>query len=316
MYFDDFTVTHTKSPIVASDDYYPGGALFNSYTRENSALNKYKYQSKEFQTDLGIEIHDFGPRWYDGWILRTTTHDPHAENYHAWSPYSWALGNPIRFSDPTGMDPEDPISIGTLFTKAVEAVTDFVSYHFGDGNDGSAESAANLGQAHSTLEAASAEAQTMKAEMQDAVAKTPFASIGNWMDAQQSKTGGEAAGHFAKGMVNLNQLGGGAGKSGNSSLQNAGRAGRQPRLKELANDPKVSSADRGWIKNEMRHIEFGNRKTIRMPGNSRNSNAVTNPGKVLAHPKGQRAKDGHSYKNAKIQDNDLHKLEHKHEGYK
>jgi hypothetical protein len=39
------------------------------------------------------------------------------------------------------------------------------------------------------------------------------------------------------------------------------------------------------------------------------------PGKVLAHPKGQRAKDGQSYKNAKLQDTDLHKLEHKYEGY-
>lgn len=40
------------------------------------------------------------------------------------------------------------------------------------------------------------------------------------------------------------------------------------------------------------------------------------PGKDLAHPWGQRAKDGHSYKNAKLQDKDLHRLEHKHEGYK
>jgi hypothetical protein len=72
------------------------------------------------------------------------------------------------------------------------------------------------------------------------------------------------------------------------------------------------SADKGWIKNEMRHIENGNRSTVRLPGNSRNS---TGPGKVLAHPKGQRAKDGHSYKKAKLQDTDLHKLEHKHEGY-
>jgi len=35
----------------------------------------------------------------------------------------------------------------------------------------------------------------------------------------------------------------------------------------------------------------------------------------LAHPRGKRAKDGHSYKDAKLQDADLHKLEHKHGGY-
>ena len=95
----------------------------------------------------------------------------------------------------------------------------------------------------------------------------------------------------------------------------SGRSGKQARLRELANDPKVSSADRGWIKNEKRHVESGNRKTIRMPRNSRNS-SHTEGGSHLAHPKGQRAKDGHGYENAKIQDSDLHRLEHKHEGYK
>lgn len=81
----------------------------------------------------------------------------------------------------------------------------------------------------------------------------------------------------------------------------------------MADDPKVGSSDRGWIKNEMRHIETGNRKTIRNPRNSRNSRER---GTELAHPRGQRAKDGHSYKDAKLQDVDLHKLEHKHNGYK
>jgi hypothetical protein len=94
---------------------------------------------------------------------------------------------------------------------------------------------------------------------------------------------------------------------------NGGRSGKQQRLKELGDDPKVSSSDRGWIKNEERHIKTGNRKTIRNPRNSRNSKGR---GTELAHSKGKRAKDGHSYKDAKLQDADLHKLEHKHEGYK
>ncbi|GBC59405.1 hypothetical protein DENIS_0344 [Desulfonema ishimotonii] len=94
--------------------------------------------------------------------------------------------------------------------------------------------------------------------------------------------------------------------------KNLGRTGKQARLRELANDPKVSSADRGWIKNEIRHIETGSRKTIRLPGNSRNSKQG---GKVLAHPRGKRAKDGWGYEYSNLQDTDLHKLEHKYEGY-
>lgn len=76
-----------------------------------------------------------------------------------------------------------------------------------------------------------------------------------------------------------------------------------------------SSADRGWIKNELRHIEYGNRTSIRNPRNSRES-PHTEGGTVLAHPRGQRAADGHSYGKAVLQDSDLHKLEHKYEGYK
>jgi len=103
----------------------------------------------------------------------------------------------------------------------------------------------------------------------------------------------------------------GSGQSGGGSQPsagagpNAGRTGKQGRLKELAKDDKVSSADRGWIKQDMNSIARGNRKRVRVP-----------PGKVLAHRRGSRAKDGHSYKESDLQDVDLHKLEHKYEGYK
>ncbi|WP_416336221.1 polymorphic toxin type 8 domain-containing protein [Chryseobacterium flavum] len=97
------------------------------------------------------------------------------------------------------------------------------------------------------------------------------------------------------------------------ALSKAGRSGKQARLKELGDDPKVSSFNRGWIKNEIRQIRNGNRKTIRNPRNSRNSKSR---GTELAHPRGKRAKDGNSYKDAKLQDADLHKLEHKYGGYK
>lgn len=140
VYFDDFKVTQIKSPVVASDDYYPGGALFNSYTRENSVLNKYKYQHKEFQTDLGLELYDFGPRQYDGWLLRTTTQDPHAENYYDWSSYSWAFDNPVRYGDPTGKDPIDK-ALGFLSAVldnalgGVSPLREMAASHINDAND-------------------------------------------------------------------------------------------------------------------------------------------------------------------------------------
>jgi RHS repeat-associated protein len=81
-----------------------------------------------------------------------------------------------------------------------------------------------------------------------------------------------------------------------------GRSGRQERLRELGNDPDVSSADRGWIKNEERHIETGNRDTIRNP-----------PGRDLAHERGREAAKGYSYEHSNLQDRDLHRTQHKYD---
>ena len=81
-----------------------------------------------------------------------------------------------------------------------------------------------------------------------------------------------------------------------------GRAGKQAKLKELATDTKVSSADREWIKQEMNQIERGTRTSIRNP-----------PGKDLAHERGREAAKGFGYQNSNLQDRNLHKLQHKYD---
>jgi len=102
VYFDDFE--HVKSPVIQSDDYYPFGDPFNSYSRENSVANKRLYQGKEYRDDLSLNIYDSDWRQYDPWGVRTTTMDPHAEKYFTQSPYSWSANNPIKFIDPDGRD--------------------------------------------------------------------------------------------------------------------------------------------------------------------------------------------------------------------
>jgi hypothetical protein len=84
------------------------------------------------------------------------------------------------------------------------------------------------------------------------------------------------------------------------AAKNIGRAGRQERLAGIATDEAASSADRGWIKNELRQIEHGNRDTIRNP-----------PGKDLAHERGREAAKGYSYEHSNLQSRDLHKTQHK-----
>jgi hypothetical protein len=85
-----------------------------------------------------------------------------------------------------------------------------------------------------------------------------------------------------------------------ASLAKQGRAGRQQKLKELANDPKVSSADRGWLKQDSNAIIRKKRTTLRVP-----------PGKELAHKRGFEARKGFSYQHTNLQGKDLHKLQHK-----
>lgn len=86
------------------------------------------------------------------------------------------------------------------------------------------------------------------------------------------------------------------------NLLKKGRSGKQTRLKELGNDPKLGKADKGWIKQEQNQIKRGKRSTIRVP-----------KGKVLAHPRGKEAAKGYSYKETQLQLESNHKLQHKYD---
>ncbi|HTJ49273.1 MAG TPA: RHS repeat-associated core domain-containing protein, partial [Cyclobacteriaceae bacterium] len=103
VYFDDFKITHRKSQIVQSDDYYGFGLSFNSYTRENSVAQNYLYNGKEQINDLGLDWADYGARMYMPEIGRWGVVDPLSEQSRRWTQYNYALNNPIRFIDPDGM---------------------------------------------------------------------------------------------------------------------------------------------------------------------------------------------------------------------
>ncbi|CAM3879449.1 RHS repeat-associated core domain-containing protein [Litorimonas haliclonae] len=83
-------------------------------------------------------------------------------------------------------------------------------------------------------------------------------------------------------------------------VHNCGRTGKQARLKELGDDPKLGKADRGWIKQERNSIARGQRKNIRVP-----------PGKEMAHERGREAAKGYDYKHSNLQNRADHKTQHR-----
>lgn len=82
--------------------YYPFGMLMEGMGT-NSPANDYTYNGKELNEDLGLNLSDYGARWYDAALGRWWSVDPMGDGTTNLSTYSYVSNNPIILIDPTGM---------------------------------------------------------------------------------------------------------------------------------------------------------------------------------------------------------------------
>ncbi|MDX6183946.1 DUF6443 domain-containing protein [Flavobacterium sp. Fl-77] len=106
-------LSYAKNPttnvleIIEENNYYPFGLKHNGYNPPNTSLGnndaqKYKFNGKELQDELGLGMYDYGARNYDPALGRWMNVDPKTEMLEKSSPYVYALNCPIVYLDRDG----------------------------------------------------------------------------------------------------------------------------------------------------------------------------------------------------------------------
>lgn len=269
-------VVDPSGNVVQVTNYYPFGAPYADVSAvKNADKQSYKYNGKELDTMHGLNTYDHGARQNYSILGRWDRIDPRCEDYYDLSPYVYCGDNPILCVDPDG--------------KAIETVGDVANVLY------------DVGVAiynHVKGNHETAKSHWVDAGADVAATFVPFVPAGTTKLVKGAKVvkSADKASDVAKGVDKV------ADANHAKELIKKGRSGRQARLKELGNDPKLGKADRGWIKQERNQIERGKRSTIRNP-----------KGKVLAHPRGKEAAKGNSYKESQLQLESNHKIQHKHD---
>ena len=87
------------------DSYYPFGMNIKGLTSNSTDVNrpnKYLYNGKQMQDEMGLGWLDYGARFYDAVLGRWHSVDRFAEKYVSLTPYHYAANNPIYYIDVNG----------------------------------------------------------------------------------------------------------------------------------------------------------------------------------------------------------------------
>jgi len=274
-------MTNASGVKVEGTEYAPYGTV---RTFAGTPVTSYRYTGKELDTDTGLYY--YGARYYDPMIGRFITADSVVSDFYDpqdLNRYAYARNNPMKYVDPNGHAFEtawDVINIGIGVAS--------LAYNIKTGNTSGAI-VDGLGILGDSVAAA-----------------VPFVPGGFGAGIRASRAADKVAdvADVAHAVTAAKAESKVVVEGAETAAKSNGRSGKQAKLREIANDDKFGSADRGWIKQEINSIERGEQKIIRNP-----------PGKDLAHERGREAAKGYGYDHSNLQDRDLHRLQHKYDDF-
>ncbi len=96
-------VIATPGEILQETHYDPfGWRLEGAYMNNSAPDNMYQYNGKENNTDHGLNLLDYGARWYNPVVGRFGSVDPLAPDRGWITPYNYVQNNPLIRVDPNG----------------------------------------------------------------------------------------------------------------------------------------------------------------------------------------------------------------------
>ncbi len=140
-YLDNVIIRNTALALIEENTYYPFGLKHEGYnttvtSNTNAIATKFKYNGKELNDELDLNLYDYGARFYDPALGRWHSPDPLSQ-FH--SPYNYAGNNPINMIDPSGM-----WSYGTTYENGSDGFNEIME-EFGIGTNSSSEGESESG---------------------------------------------------------------------------------------------------------------------------------------------------------------------------
>jgi RHS repeat-associated protein len=116
------------SEVLQENHYYPFGMSMEGQWRMPDLVqktNRYQFNGIERHGDMNVDLDLAVFRSYDAAMARWLHVDPLAEDFPSWSSYNFAVNSPLKFTDPSGLSPEDIIIKGKN-NSSVRLKTDLI----------------------------------------------------------------------------------------------------------------------------------------------------------------------------------------------